>query len=193
VLPYGVDQRFSLPPRPDHDGPLRILTVGSVGLRKGTPYVLAAANMVRRRATFRLVGALDCDSTAVNHLSEVVELVGSVPHAAMLQHFAWADVFLLPSLCEGSATAIYEALGASLPVICTDNCGSVVRDGVDGLVVPIRNAEAIAEAVLRLANNADLRRQMAGNAGARALEYNFGSYGRSLLAALDAGQQRAAS
>jgi glycosyltransferase involved in cell wall biosynthesis len=192
VVPYGVDQRFSLPPRPDHDGPLRVLTVGGVGLRKGTPYLLAAAAMLRRRATFRLVGALECDSPAVNRLSEVVELVGSVPHAAMLQHFAWADVFLLPSLCEGSATAIYEALGASLPVICTENCGSVVREGVDGFIVPIRDGDAIAEAVLLLANDAELRRQMAENASARALEYDFGSYGRSLLAALDTGQRETA-
>jgi glycosyltransferase involved in cell wall biosynthesis len=97
-------------------------------------------------------------------------------------------VFLLPSLCEGSATAIYEALSASLPVICTPNCGSVVRDGVDGIIVPIRNAEAIAEAVLRLADDPALRRQMAENAGQRAAAFDFDSYGRSLLAALEIGK-----
>ncbi|HSE75130.1 MAG TPA: glycosyltransferase family 4 protein [Dongiaceae bacterium] len=186
VVPYGVDRRFYLPPRPDHDGPLRVLTVGGVGLRKGTPYLLAAADMLRRRATFRLVGALECDSAAVSRLNEVVELAGSVPHAEMLQHFAWADVFLLPSLCEGSATAIYEALSSSLPVICTENCGSIVRDGVDGFVIPIRDSDAIVEAVLRLARDAALRRHMAESAGARAGEFDFASYGRELLAALDA-------
>jgi glycosyltransferase involved in cell wall biosynthesis len=142
--------------------------------------------MLRCRATFRLVGALECDSAAVSRLNEVVELAGSVPHAEMLQHFAWADVFLLPSLCEGSATAIYEALSSSLPVICTENCGSIVRDGVDGFVIPIRDSDAIVEAVLRLARDAALRRHMAESAGARAGEFDFASYGRELLAALDA-------
>ncbi|WP_284735829.1 glycosyltransferase family 4 protein [Dongia deserti] len=193
VVPYGVDQRFCLAPRPNHGGPLRVLTVGGVGLRKGTPYLLAAADMLSRQATFRLVGALECEAGAVHRLRETVELVGSVPHAAMLQHFAWADVFLLPSLCEGSVTAIYEALGASLPVICTKNCGSVVRDGLDGFIVPIRDSEAIVDAVLRLAGDADLRREMSRNAGARAIEYGFRSYSLSLLAALEEGQLEAVS
>src|SRR5262249_26998163 len=127
VVPYGVDHRFRLPPRTDHDAPLRVLVVGAVGLRKGSPYVLAAARALRGRAAFRLVGAIEASPRASVLLSEVVELTGSVPRSAMLQHFAWADVLLLPSVCEGSATAIYEALAASLPVICTANSGSVVR------------------------------------------------------------------
>jgi glycosyltransferase involved in cell wall biosynthesis len=60
------------------------------------------------------------------------------------RHYQWADVFVFPSLCEGSAMVTYEALAAGLPVITTPNAGSVVRDGVDGFIVPIRDAEAIA-------------------------------------------------
>lgn len=185
VVPYGVDQRFRLPPRPAHGGPLRVLTVGGVGLRKGTQYLLAAAQALQGRATFRLVGSLECEPAAADELRDWVELIGSVPHALMLQHFAWADAFLLPSLCEGSATAIYEALSASLPVICTENCGSIVRDGFEGIIIPIRDSDAIAEAVLRLASDAELRRQMAENSSARAIEFQFRSYGRALLAALE--------
>jgi glycosyltransferase involved in cell wall biosynthesis len=185
VVPYGVDQRFRLPPRAAHGGPLRVLTVGGVGLRKGTPYLLAAAGALEGRATFRLVGSLECEPAAADELRERVELVGSVPHSLMRRHFAWADVFLLPSLCEGSATAIYEALSASLPVICTENCGSIVRDSSEGIIIPIRDSDAIAEAVLRLASDAELRRQMAENSSARAIEFHFRSYGRALLAALE--------
>lgn len=192
VLPYGVDQRFRLPPRPAHAGPLRVLTVGGVGLRKGTPYLLAAARALRNRATFRLVGSLECDPAMVTQLMQCVELIGSVPHGGMLRHFAWADVFLLPSLCEGSATAIYEALSASLPVICTENCGSIVRDGSDGIIIPIRDSDAIATAVLRLARDAALRRQMAENAAGRAAEFDLRSYGRALLAALGPESREAA-
>jgi glycosyltransferase involved in cell wall biosynthesis len=131
------------------------------------------------------VGGLECEPAAADNLRERVELVGSVPHSLMRQHFAWADVFLLPSLCEGSATAIYEALSASLPVICTENCGSIVRDSSEGIIIPIRDSDAVAEAVLRLANDAELRRQMAESASARAVEFHFRSYGRALLAALE--------
>jgi glycosyltransferase involved in cell wall biosynthesis len=193
VVPYGVDQRFKLPPRGTHAGPLRVLTVGAVGLRKGIPHLMAAARKLRNQATFRVVGGFECDPRAAGLSEGNVELIGSVPHSAMLDQFAWADIFLLPSLCEGSATAIYEALSASLPVVCTPNCGSVVRNGIDGIVIPIRNNEAIAEAVLSLASDSALRRQMAENASRRAIAFDFDSYGRSLLAALETGQRRVVS
>ena len=145
VVPYGVDARFSLPVRTPHPGPLRILTIGEVGLRKGSPYVLKAAQRLKGRAVFRMVGIWGVLRGVREAMQADVELTGPIPRSEILAHFAWADVFLLPSICEGSAVAIYEALAARLPVVCTPNTGSVVRDGVDGFVVPARNAEAIAE------------------------------------------------
>jgi glycosyltransferase involved in cell wall biosynthesis len=133
---------------------------------------------------FRMVGNLECPEQAARELRDIAEVTGPVPHSAMLEHFAWADVLLLPSLCEGSATVIYEALAASLPVICTPNCGSVVRNGVDGIIIPIRDSEAIAETVIDLARNPDRRREMAENAGKRAAMFDFAAYGRALEAAL---------
>jgi glycosyltransferase involved in cell wall biosynthesis len=185
VINYGVDQRFGLPPRADHGGPLRVLTVGAVGLRKGSPYLVAAAKALKHAAVFRLVGGLECSPEIAALCSENVQLVGSVPHSEMRQHFAWADAFLLPSLCEGSATSIYEALSASLPVVCTPNCGSVVRDNVDGILVPIRSSEAIVEAVLRLASDSALRRQMAGSARLQSATFDFDHYRGALMAALE--------
>jgi glycosyltransferase involved in cell wall biosynthesis len=185
IVPYGVDGRFRLAPRGRHDGPIRVLVVGAIGLRKGSPYVLAAARSLRFRAIFRMVGPIECRESAIRELQEIVELAGPVPHAAMLEHFAWADLLLLPSLCEGSATVIYEALAASLPVICTANCGSIVRHGLDGIVVPIRDSQAIVEAVLDLARDPERRRSMAESAGRRAEMFDFTAYGRALAAALD--------
>jgi glycosyltransferase involved in cell wall biosynthesis len=184
IVPYGVDGRFRLPPRRPHGGPIRVLVVGAVGLRKGSPYVLAAAGSLRFRAIFRMVGPAECLEPAIRALRDTVELTGPVPHSVMLEHFAWADLLLLPSLCEGSATVIYEALAASLPVICTPNCGSIVRDGVDGIVIPIRDSEAIVEAVLDLARNPERRRVMAENAEKRAAMFDFGAYRRALATAL---------
>ena len=61
-----------------------------------------------------------------------------------------------------------------------------MRDGIEGFVIPVRDSDAVAQAVLRLAGDTELRREMAVHAGARALEYDFGAYSRSLLAALGA-------
>src|SRR4029077_18852254 len=118
---------------------------------------LAAARALAGLATFRMVGAIEALQQAAAKLSDAVELTGPVPRSDMGVHFAWADVFLLPSLCEGSATVVYEALSASLPVICTQNTGSIVRDGVEGRIIPIRDSRVIAEAVAGLARNIELR------------------------------------
>lgn len=184
VVPYGVGAEFSMPVRSRHEGPLRVLVAGRVGLRKGSAQVAAAAKRLGARVCVRMVGPLDIPSAVVARLTEVATMTGPVPRADMLRHLAWADVFLLPSLCEGSATAVYEALTASLPVVCTANTGSVVRDGIDGIIVPPRDVDAIVVALDFLARQHDRREEMAANAACRAREYTFANYGRRLLTAL---------
>jgi glycosyltransferase involved in cell wall biosynthesis len=188
VIPYGVESRFGMAPRARHDGPLRVLVAGRVGLRKGSPYVAAAARRLTGRVTVRMIGPLDIPPAVAAELSEVVTLAGAVPRAEMRAQFAWADVFLLPSICEGSATVIYEAMAASLPVICTANTGSVVRDGVDGIIVPLRDVDGIVAALELLAGAPELRQAMAVNAACRARDHTLEAYGRRLLAALAPGE-----
>lgn len=185
VVPYGVDARFDMPPAADHDGPLRVLTVGQVGLRKGTPYAVEAARRLRGLAEFRWVGAFKLRPEAKPELGSDVNFTGPVPRSEVFNHYAWADVFVLPSLVEGSATSTYEAMTAGRPVVCTPNCGSVVRDGLDGYIVPVRDVEALVERIERLAADADLRRTMARSARERAAAMNYDAYARGLLQALD--------
>lgn len=156
VVPYGVDVKFKFEERTWHAGPLRVLTVGAVGLRKGSPYVLEAARQLKGVAEFRMVGSVGVLPAARSRLAETVELLGAVPRSEIRRHFAWADVFLLPSLCEGSATVVYEALAAGVPVICTPNTGSIVQDGVDGFIVPMRDTQAIVERLVMLADSPDM-------------------------------------
>ena len=185
LVPYGIDP--ATPPRARQSrsaGPLRVLTVGAVGLRKGSPYVVEAARILGDAAQFRMVGPIDVLPGVKEHISSLVELTGAIPRSEMQQQFAWADVFLLPSLCEGSATAVYEALASGLPVICTENTGSVVRDGIDGFVVPIRNVEAIVAALDQLAQDEGRYLQLSANAAQRAQDYTVQHYGQRLLAAL---------
>ena len=167
VVPYGVDTSFVIPEHSSHEGPLRVLTIGTVGLRKGAPYVLEAAKQCRGHATFRMVGPINVSDKAVAELDEHVDVRGSVPRSEIHRQYEWADVFLLPSICEGSATVTYEALAAGLPVICTPNTGSIVRDSEEGFIVPIRDAESIATRIHQLAENPDLRYAMRENARVR--------------------------
>ncbi len=184
VVPYGVDDRFLLDPCPRLPGPLRVLTVGAVGLRKGSPYVGAVARELGDKAHFRMVGPIDVQPEALAKLAATVELAGPIPRSEMRSQFEWADVFLLPSLCEGSATAVYEALAAGLPVICTDNTGSVVRHGIDGYIVPIRDVTETAEILRQLAGNAATLARMSDSARERAGDFTVSRYGERLVQAL---------
>jgi glycosyltransferase involved in cell wall biosynthesis len=90
-------------------------------------------------------------------------------------------VFLLPSICEGSATVVYEALAAGLPVICTPNTGSVIRAGYEGFIVPIRNSSAIVEKLERFMKEESLLVDMGQRALERAKEFTLAKYGQRLV------------
>ena len=94
-------------------------------------------------------------------------------------------MFVLPTLCDSFALVQLEAMACGVPVITTPNCGSVVRDGVDGFIVPIRDADAIADKVELLLTDRALRQRMGRNARARAREFTWGRYGERLLGALN--------
>jgi len=163
---------------------MRVLTIGEIGLRKGSPYVLEAARRLVGRARFRIVGPCSLPVRIVDGMRSTVEIVGPVSRSDIMEHYAWADVFLLPSICEGSATVVYEALAAGLPVVCTPNTGSVVRDGIEGFIVPPGDSDAIIHALDKLERDPALRRDMAERASSRFREYDLDSYGKRLVLAL---------
>jgi glycosyltransferase involved in cell wall biosynthesis len=184
VVPYGLDHSPIASSKKQREaGPLRILTVGAIGLRKGSPYVLAAAEKLGRRVEFRMVGAVNILPEAERRLRQSIHVTGIIPRSEMAAHFDWADVFLLPSLCEGSATSTYEAMAHGLPVICTPQTGSVVRDGVDGFIVPMRESSAIVEKLSTLADDSALLAAMSTSARERSADFTLEKYGQRLLTA----------
>ena len=196
VVPYGVSAAaFSMPRAPKAPGgPLHVLFAGAVSLRKGVPYLLSAARMLSTRVCVRIAGPICCNAGRLAAFRPPnVEIIGRVPRAEMARHFAWADVFCLPSVSDGLASVAGDALAAGLPVICTHNTGSVVRDGVDGYVVPIRDSVALAERLDKLAGDHALLAELARNARQRAREYDEESYARRLTGAIRSAARPAAA
>ncbi len=183
VVPYGVDFSERSAPRKTPEPPLRVLSVGRVSLRKGAPYLLKAAK--HSPAHFRMVGSISLLPEGKRELGEEVELLGRVPRSQIHDHYEWADVFVLPSICEGSATVIYEALAHALPVICTPNSGSIVEDGREGFVIPIREAGPIADRLEQLASDPGLYHSMSKAALRRyRKEGTLGAYGERLVSTI---------
>ena len=102
----------------------------------------------------------------------------------MARHYGWADALVLPTLSEGSANVCHEARAAGLPVITTPNAGSPIRHGVDGLIVPIRDPQAIADAIVELMDE-ETRSALSG-AARLAPARSLNQYGAELSAALEA-------
>jgi glycosyltransferase involved in cell wall biosynthesis len=188
VVPYGVDVPGEPPPRTLETGLLRVVTVGFAGLRKGAPMVVRLARALAGVARFRWVGALPVPPAALAQMREHLELAGPVPLPHVSPHYRWADVFLLPSIAEGSATVIYEAMAQGLPVVTTPNAGSVVRHEVEGFVLRPDDFDGLAAALARLAGNREARLEMGRRAFARAREHTVERYGDRLMAAVESAE-----
>jgi len=181
IVPYGADtQRFRPSSQPLRSG-LRLLFVGGVTQRKGVKYLLEAVKRLGiHDLRLTLVGQVVGSGRGLAPYREFFRHVPNVPHHEVHRYFQQADVFVYPSLHEGSAIAIYEALASGLPVITTPNSGSVVRDGVEGFVVPIRDVDALMERILLLYQHEELRRQMARSARRTAEQFTWEAYRKRL-------------
>ncbi|MCT0227558.1 glycosyltransferase family 4 protein [Synechococcus sp. CS-1331] len=148
VIPFGSPLVPTLSKTCSHDGPLRVLYVGSLGQRKGLSYALDAIDILGSQVKLTLIGkrpVLDC--VPLNLALDKHHWIESLPHDQILEQMACHDILLLPSLFEGYALVISEALSRGLPVITTPNSGATetVRDGIEGFIVPIRDVDAIAD------------------------------------------------
>jgi glycosyltransferase involved in cell wall biosynthesis len=169
---------------------LRVLFAGTLELRKGVPYLLEAARLLRGEPVhIRLVGPSRLGMGAMARLAAETEIVGPVARAGMQQHYDWADVLLLPTLSEGSANVVHEALAAGLPVITTAHAGDLVAHERTGLIVPVRDAHAIADAVRRLLADRGLLSRLSARASALSAADQLDAYGRGLASCL-AGAER---
>jgi len=114
-------------------------------------------------------------------LSEYVHFLGQLPpYSDLVAWYQQADVFLLPSVNAGSSFeglgfVFLEAAAAGTPAIGTLNCGAMdaILDGETGLLVPQRDPQATAEALVRILRNPDLRHKMQMQAPAQAERHSW--------------------
>ena len=196
IVPYGVEPRwFEVDPRPV---PRRVLFAGAAGLRKGIHYLAMAAERLKTKGysyEFHVAGEV-APRVAAQPLCRHLTFLGRVPRARMRAEFEAADVFALPTLAEGLGVVQLEAMACGLPVIVTPNCGSIVRDGIEGRIVPERDPVALADAIAEIVEDRDKRARMSAAARRRAEAFTWDRYGERLVAALkqleEAPQGRAA-
>lgn len=155
-VPYVTDLQNFRPGGARPAGrPLTIINTGSLSLRKGTPYLLEAFVQIRRvvpDARLLLTRQISNSIPSVlrQYQSLPIEWADTLKPPELCLRLQSADIFILPSLEDGYARTVAEAMACGLPVIVTPNTGAsdLVQEGVNGSIVPIRDARAISEKTL---------------------------------------------
>lgn len=186
MLPKKVREKSCIIPNPvsvtcqaEPSGKRRIVTAGRLHPQKNYSMLLHAfALFSKNRPDFTL--HLYGQGPLLDELQSLAETLG-IGHAVRFEGFSSdvhaaisdAQMFVLSSDFEGMSNALIEAMMMGLPCISTDCTGSdeLITDGVDGLLVPKSDAQAMCAAMNRLANNDTLRGEMGYKARLRALDF----------------------
>jgi len=189
---YPVDlSRFQPEAHSRKEGPLTVINTGSLSLRKGTPYLLEAFALVyRKHPSARLLLTRDIREDIKPILSRYRDLPidwsPGLPHDQLVERLRSANVYVLPSLEEGLARAALEAMACGLQVVLTPNTGAndFVEPAVNGEVVPIRDASATAEAILKCYERS--RRSAVPNLAELQQKLSFETFARDFMSQLRA-------
>jgi colanic acid/amylovoran biosynthesis glycosyltransferase len=176
--------------------PLKLIMVGRLVPTKGPLFLLQALERVRNQGiavSLSLVGdgpeRADLEAFIEKHgLAEIVTLTGALNHDQALEQVAAADLFILASFAEGIPVSLMEAMALGVPCISTYIAGipELIESDRDGVLVPAGSVDDLAEAILRLARDPELRQRLAVAARNRVLrEYSLSDNLKLLAATLD--------
>ncbi|MFB3053135.1 MAG: glycosyltransferase family 4 protein, partial [Dehalococcoidia bacterium] len=180
-IPSGVGLPFfatEVPPIPKYiDHRRNILFLGRLEKRKGLPYLLEAYAILKQEMPdIRLIvvggdgGMLPACERYIRHkgLTDIV-FTGYVAEKELPSYYKTADVYCAPNTgAESLGIVLLEAMAAGTPIVASqiDGFADLLTDGQEGLLVPPRDAKALAAALKRLLSDAALREEM-GKQGAK--------------------------
>jgi glycosyltransferase involved in cell wall biosynthesis len=178
IVPFAtaVDDWHRLGAGKGAGDPIDFCFAGSIGYRKGTAFLLDAW----RRGPFSADRLHLCGRVYPEGRRMIAECGRDnviVPgFVATAEYFKSCDVYVLPSLMEGSSKSIYEAMNREMPVITTHESGSIVRDGIDGFIVAAADADALLEKMTWFKNNPRAIRTMGHAAKERVTAFTKAAY-----------------
>ncbi len=184
VIPNAIELSVFTPPRQrQHDGPVRLLFVGRFNAFKNVETLLEAAGCLKERGVdnfeLQLVGDGERRAnlerlTVEKGLTRHVRFLGWVDRAAIVERYRQADLFVTATTWEGMPNTVLEGMACGLPVVATRASGldQLVQEGVNGYLVNINDAPALADRLTELIDNPHERRRM-GKESRRIAEQEF--------------------
>ncbi|MEK7994863.1 MAG: glycosyltransferase family 4 protein [Planctomycetota bacterium] len=191
VIPNGVElDRFHPAETSQRPDALRLLTVGRLSVTKRVEMLIDAVEILHKQGCklhFTIIGggALEPQLREIvlkKNLGNIVEITGRTDPEDMPQLYRRNDILISASMQEGMSNAMLEAMASGLPIITTRCEGLEELIADNGLVVEPANAEAIAKAVKKLADDRQLRRQMSLAARRRAEQFSWSRAAEQYLA-----------
>lgn len=188
--PYGARlERFQRVAEPERER-FSILFVGNISLQKGFLYLLQAFLRLRHpHKHLKVIGTITPEIRPFLSRYDLryVEFLGTVPNETLPLHYSSANAFVLPSIQEGLAMVLGEALACGCPVVASEHTGGrdLFSDGIEGFIVPPRNVDALVQRLEALIQDDALRQRMSKAALRRVAEIGgWNAYGERWSARL---------
>lgn len=191
VLPLGADVEHIkyFEKKRDKNKPLKLLYAGTVTQRKGIYYLLEAMkNFHKSEVELHVIGNIFGSGIAFEKYKNVYTYHGAVSQQKLFEMYHEFDALVLPTIFEGFALVIVEAMAAGLPVITTAHSigPELIIDDQNGYIVPIRNIDAIKESIEKIVNKTEYEfEEMSKNARLSALNYSWEKYKQRLKVFLE--------
>ena len=188
-IPYGVNlNEFNLDKsRQNVKKKFRIISVGTVSIRKGSHYLIKAFTELNlKNAELIFVGSIEYDfKKLLENFTNLknVKFVKKQKQADLKNYYNQADIFVQCSLEEGLAVVQAQAMACGLPVICTENTGGseIIDDGVNGFIIPIKDVNILKDKILIFYNNEDKLKKMSFLAHQKAQkDLSWENYGKKI-------------
>ena len=186
ICSYGAPETVSRHSRM-RSAKLRVLYVGGLSQRKGLAYLVRALRCMDSVLEVTIIGRRVGNCAELDSALAHYRYIPAIPHSQVLAEMERHDVLVLPTLTEGLALVVLEAMSRGMAVVTTPNSGAadIVRDGVDGFLVPIRSSSALAEKLELLARDHELLEAVQKAAWKRAQEYSWERYRAALASAVE--------
>ena len=182
VVPFGVDINRFKPVEKDYFGTFKVAFSGNVNLRKGIPFLIKAWKELKLEdAQLNIYGIVYPEvrkylTDREKYNIRVHGFLKDIDRELPRNH-----IYVFPSVLEGSAKSTYEAMACGLPVITTENSGSIVEDGREGFIIPTLDQESIKEKILFFYENRGKIREFGERARKKVERYTWEDYGRNIV------------
>ncbi|MCB9222433.1 MAG: glycosyltransferase family 4 protein [Ignavibacteria bacterium] len=187
VIPYGVDTKvYPFKQKTNTELPIKLIFIGSMIQRKGLADLLLAVELLNtNKIQLTICGRGQYDENLLKRFSHLrnIKIKRNLSHFELINEMHQSDIFVLPSLIEGFAHVILEAMSTGLPIITTANtCGpDVIRDEFDGLICDIKNPTSIAEKIEWFIQNITNLPDMGKSASERSSYYSWKLFNNNII------------